>query len=190
MKFELILTHAHTLTAGLRSLWIVIATMIQDLDRMITPTDYSTPFQLQVRLTSLPFSFPPSLPSHHFPSSPIISSFSQTKTKTKTRTTKFNLHKQDPRTRQPPSTYCILNPSVLHPSPLDYPYDALEPHISKEIMTLHHTKHHQTYVNGLNSAEEAYAKTESPKQRIRLQAALKFNGGGAWLSLPSTTTEC
>ncbi|KAF5350377.1 hypothetical protein D9758_012471 [Tetrapyrgos nigripes] len=62
--------------------------------------------------------------------------------------------------------------------PLDYPYDALEPYISGEIMTLHHTKHHQTYVNGLNSAESAYASASTPKQRIALQAALKFNGGG------------
>jgi len=45
-------------------------------------------------------------------------------------------------------------------------------------MTLHHKKHHQTYVNGLNAAEEAYAKTSSAKERIALQAALKFNGGG------------
>ena len=45
-------------------------------------------------------------------------------------------------------------------------------------MELHHKKHHQTYVNGLNAAEEAYAKTDSPKDRIKLQSALKFNGGG------------
>jgi hypothetical protein len=58
---------------------------------------------------------------------------------------------------------------------------ALEPSISKEIMTLHHTKHHQTYVNGLNAAEESLAKFSSEgdvKSQIGLQAALKFNGGG------------
>ncbi|KAF5345088.1 hypothetical protein D9756_011164 [Leucocoprinus leucothites] len=62
--------------------------------------------------------------------------------------------------------------------PLPYPYNALEPYISEEIMTLHHTKHHQTYVNALNAAEAAYAKASTPKERIALQAALKFNGGG------------
>jgi Fe-Mn family superoxide dismutase len=55
---------------------------------------------------------------------------------------------------------------------------ALEPYISAEIMELHHTKHHQGYVNGLNAAEEAYVKAPSIRQRIALQAALKFNGGG------------
>ncbi|KAJ7734977.1 Manganese/iron superoxide dismutase [Mycena metata] len=45
-------------------------------------------------------------------------------------------------------------------------------------MTLHHKKHHQTYVTGLNAAEEAYAKCTSMKEKIALQAALKFNGGG------------
>lgn len=45
-------------------------------------------------------------------------------------------------------------------------------------MELHHSKHHQAYVTGLNTAEEAYAKAPSPKEQIKLQAALKFNGGG------------
>ncbi|CAG7851187.1 Superoxide dismutase [Mn], mitochondrial; AltName: Full=Mn-SOD; Flags: Precursor [Serendipita indica DSM 11827] len=61
---------------------------------------------------------------------------------------------------------------------LPYAYDALEPHISKQIMELHHSKHHQTYVNGLNAAEESYAKASTTQQKIALQAALKFNGGG------------
>ena len=37
---------------------------------------------------------------------------------------------------------------------LPYDYNALEPVISAEIMQLHHSKHHQTYVNNLNVAEE------------------------------------
>lgn len=36
-----------------------------------------------------------------------------------------------------------------------YSYDALEPHISKEIMELHHDKHHAAYVSKLNAALEA-----------------------------------
>ena len=45
-------------------------------------------------------------------------------------------------------------------------------------MELHHQKHHQGYVNGLNAAEQSYAQAPSPKDQIRLQPALKFNGGG------------
>ena len=45
-------------------------------------------------------------------------------------------------------------------------------------MELHHTKHHQAYVNGLNAAEDAYFKAPSTRDQIALQAALKFNGGG------------
>ncbi|NGY70892.1 superoxide dismutase [Bacillus megaterium] len=37
--------------------------------------------------------------------------------------------------------------------PLGYSYSALEPYINREIMRLHHSKHHQSYVDGLNKAE-------------------------------------
>ncbi|XKG86995.1 superoxide dismutase [Sutcliffiella horikoshii] len=37
--------------------------------------------------------------------------------------------------------------------PLPYPYNALEPYISRDIMELHHLKHHKSYVDGLNKAE-------------------------------------
>lgn len=39
---------------------------------------------------------------------------------------------------------------------LTYDYGALEPHICAEIMQLHHSKHHATYVNNLNVTEEKY----------------------------------
>lgn len=65
----------------------------------------------------------------------------------------------------------------------DLPYDfsALEPVISTEIMTLHYTKHHQTYVNNLNAALEKYAQAEKEHDvaaMIALQQAIRFNGGG------------
>lgn len=41
---------------------------------------------------------------------------------------------------------------------LPYAYDALEPHISAEIMELHHSKHHQAYVDGANAALAALEK--------------------------------
>lgn len=65
--------------------------------------------------------------------------------------------------------------------PLEYAYDALEPHISARIMTLHHQKHHKAYVDGLNAAKKSYASTTETKDRIKPQAALKFNGGGQCL---------
>jgi Fe-Mn family superoxide dismutase len=43
---------------------------------------------------------------------------------------------------------------------LSYDYAELEPHINAEIMQLHHSKHHQTYVNNLNAALEQYEGAE------------------------------
>ena len=44
---------------------------------------------------------------------------------------------------------------------LPYDYNALEPTISAEIMQLHHQKHHATYVNNLNVAEEKLAEAQA-----------------------------
>jgi Fe-Mn family superoxide dismutase len=55
-------------------------------------------------------------------------------------------------------------------------------------MLLHHSKHHQNYVNGLNDAEEALAKLSAEGDTtgvIALQQALQFNlGGHVCVSLP------
>jgi Fe-Mn family superoxide dismutase len=44
---------------------------------------------------------------------------------------------------------------------LAYAYDALEPHIDKETMNIHHTKHHNTYVTNVNAALEGHADLQS-----------------------------
>ncbi|KAN0033038.1 hypothetical protein ACTA71_011245 [Dictyostelium dimigraforme] len=64
---------------------------------------------------------------------------------------------------------------------LPYDYGALSPVISAEIMTLHHKKHHQTYVNNLNIALDKLSSASTAKdvaQMIALQSQIKFNGGG------------
>jgi len=44
---------------------------------------------------------------------------------------------------------------------LEYDYDALGKYISKDIMQLHHSKHHQTYVDKLNVALDAESSLQS-----------------------------
>lgn len=64
---------------------------------------------------------------------------------------------------------------------LDYDFGALEPYISGQINELHYTKHHQTYVNGFNTAteqiQEAKAAGDIVKE-IQLGQAIRFHGGG------------
>ena len=77
------------------------------------------------------------------------------------------------------STPSIRNKHTLPDLPYDY--NALEPTISAEIMKLHHTKHHATYVNNLNVAEEKLAEAvhkNDTSSIIQLQNVIKFNGGG------------
>jgi superoxide dismutase, Fe-Mn family len=71
---------------------------------------------------------------------------------------------------------------------LPYSYDALEPHIDKETMNIHHTKHHNAYVTNLNvalegnqellgkSVEEVIANLEAVPEAVR--TAVRNNGGG------------
>ena len=65
---------------------------------------------------------------------------------------------------------------------LPYAYDALEPHISAEIMELHHDKHHATYVKGANAALEALEAERNgeanPDKLRALSKNLAFNLGG------------
>ena len=65
---------------------------------------------------------------------------------------------------------------------LPYAYDALEPHISAEIMELHHSKHHQNYVNGANAALEQLEAARKDGSIAAVVTALSkdlaFNLGG------------
>jgi Fe-Mn family superoxide dismutase len=71
--------------------------------------------------------------------------------------------------------------------PLPYAYDALEPHIDAQTMTIHHDKHHQAYVDKLNAAiagtewesksiDEIIANLDKLPENIR--TAVRNNGGG------------
>lgn len=70
---------------------------------------------------------------------------------------------------------------------LPYAYDALEPHIDKETMNIHHTKHHNTYVTNLNKAVEGTEFANKPVEELisdleavpeNIRTAVRNNGGG------------
>ena len=62
--------------------------------------------------------------------------------------------------------------------PLPYAYDALEPVIDQTTMELHHDKHHQGYVDGLNTAVTMMANEQDPTTMGGLARNLSFNYGG------------
>lgn len=64
---------------------------------------------------------------------------------------------------------------------LKYKFTELEPFISADLNTLHYTKHHQTYVNGINQALEQHALAKEAgdlNKCVELQQNIKFHGGG------------
>ena len=64
---------------------------------------------------------------------------------------------------------------------LPYDYSALAPHISARIMELHHSKHHQAYVTGANTALEQLAEARESGNFAyvnKLEKDLAFNLGG------------
>ena len=90
---------------------------------------------------------------------------------------------------------------------LPYAYDALEPHFDKQTMEIHHTKHHQAYVNNANghanhslfwkglktgttlqgdlkaAIERDFGSVDNFKAEFEKAAATRFGSGWAWLVL-------
>jgi superoxide dismutase, Fe-Mn family len=71
--------------------------------------------------------------------------------------------------------------------PLPYAYDALEPHIDKQTMEIHHDKHHQAYVDKVNAALEGTALADASIEDVLAdlgqvpedkRGAVRNNGGG------------
>lgn len=71
---------------------------------------------------------------------------------------------------------------------LPYPYNALEPHVDELTMQIHHTKHHQAYVNNLNAALDKHPELyqKSLEDLLRgidqvpedIRTAVRNHGGG------------
>ncbi len=79
----------------------------------------------------------------------------------------------------------------MHTLPtLPYNYDALEPYIDEATMKIHHTKHHQAYIDKLNAALEKYPDLQAKSLEELLtnldavpeaiRGAVRNHGGGHW----------
>ena len=78
----------------------------------------------------------------------------------------------------------------LEVKPLGFPFEALEPHIDKQTMEIHHGKHYATYVNNYNDAVKKQPELDGkPLHEVlannlaivkdEIKTAVRNNGGGA-----------
>lgn len=75
------------------------------------------------------------------------------------------------------------NTFVYELESLPYSYDALEPHFDKMTMEIHHSKHHQAYINNLNAAIKDNEMSHIPLENLmkdisKYPTAVRNNGGG------------
>ena len=70
---------------------------------------------------------------------------------------------------------------------LPYAYNALEPHLDARTMEIHHTKHHQAYINNVNTALEGSPLADKPVDDLmrglssvpeNIRTVVRNNGGG------------
>ena len=100
-----------------------------------------------------------------------------------------------------PSSTAAQTPIAYTLPALPYSYSALEPVIDTKTMTIHHTKHHQAYVDNLNKALKDSPLASRPLEEIfsdigSAPAAVRNNGGGHYnhsffwkiMTRPSKTT--
>jgi Fe-Mn family superoxide dismutase len=71
-------------------------------------------------------------------------------------------------------------------APLPYAYDALEPYIDAQTMEIHHSKHHQAYIDKLNAAIQETEREEKPLDELlqslpllpdSIKSAVRNHGG-------------
>ncbi|KAL6779551.1 MSD1 [Auxenochlorella protothecoides x Auxenochlorella symbiontica] len=135
-----------------------------------------------------------------------MNSYSMTSTLLKMKLTKVTsmvpstVHQTSPHSIRVPRTprpirarFTLVTQAMSFSLPdLPYAYDALEPFVDTQTMTIHHTKHHQTYVTNVNNVVAKYSdlqgldlvelnkrigKGEVPSD---VSTALRNNGGGHW----------
>ncbi|WP_409270271.1 superoxide dismutase [Neobacillus sp. SCS-31] len=84
-----------------------------------------------------------------------------------------------------PASPDVSVPAGKHTLPrLPYGYEALEPYISRRIMLLHHSQHHQSYVDGLNKAEKEMEQARQENRYDLLkhwEREAAFHGAGHYL---------